>query len=183
MPEVAQPADHRPGAPPCRRERHGGALWFRPKIRTPPRSTYAEHVTAEKSSPCGLNDSAGGFLELLGISIDEAGPDRVVLSMDVGPEHLQPQGITHGGVHATLVESAASIGGHLWIGATARGSSVVGVANNTDFLRASTGGRLVATANPIHRGRSQQLWLVEITDVAGKLIARGQVRLHNMNAA
>ncbi|HEX3825736.1 MAG TPA: PaaI family thioesterase [Sporichthyaceae bacterium] len=126
-----------------------------------------------------LGDNSGGFLKLLGIAIVEAGPDRVVLAMEVGPDHLQPHGVTHGGVHCTLVETAASIGGHLWISATEPAGSVVGVANNTDFLRASTGGRLVATATPIHRGRSQQLWLVEITDVGGKLIARGQVRLHN----
>jgi uncharacterized protein (TIGR00369 family) len=127
-----------------------------------------------------LNDQAGGFMKLLGITVDEAGPDRVVASLRIGPEHLQPYGVTHGGVHCTLVESAASIGGHLWLAGREPGSGVVGVANNTDFLRASTGGRLIATASPIHRGRSQQLWLVEVTDEAAKLVARGQVRLHHL---
>jgi uncharacterized protein (TIGR00369 family) len=137
-------------------------------------------VTVNETTAAALNDEASGFFKLLGISIEEAGPDRVVLSLDVGPEHLQPYGVTHGGVHCSLVESAASIGGHLWIQDAKLGSGVVGVANSTDFLRASRGGRLVATATPIHRGRSQQLWSVEITDAAGKLISRGQVRLHNL---
>jgi uncharacterized protein (TIGR00369 family) len=135
-----------------------------------------------ESSLPDLRDNSGGFLKLLGIAIDEAGPERVELSIEVGPDHLQPHGVTHGGIHCALVETAASIGGHLWISATEPGSSVVGVANSTDFLRSSSGGRLVATATPVHRGRSQQLWLVEITDVGGKLIARGQVRLQNMRA-
>src|SRR5436305_6170816 len=130
----------------------------------------------------GLDDNTRGLVRLLGIVTEEAGPDRVVLSLDVGPDHLQPHGVTHGGVHATLVESAASVGGHLWMQTRPGGGTVVGVANSTDFLRPFTGGRLLATATPIHRGRSQQLWAVEITSSEAKLIARGQVRLHNMTA-
>jgi acyl-coenzyme A thioesterase PaaI-like protein len=32
----------------------------------------------------------------------------------------------------------------------------------------------------VHRGRSQQLWQVEISDDAGRLVSRGQVRLQNL---
>ena len=38
----------------------------------------------------------------------------------------------------------------------------------------------MATGTPIHRGRLQQLWLVEIHDEQARLIARGQVRLQNL---
>jgi uncharacterized protein (TIGR00369 family) len=60
---------------------------------------------------------------------------------------------------------------------------VVGVSNQTDFLRSVRDGRLTATGTPIHRGRSQQLWLVEVTDEQDRLVARGQVRLQNLTAA
>jgi len=44
-----------------------------------------------------------------------------------------------------------------------------------------TDGTLTSTATPLHRGRSQQLWLVEtVTDADGKIAARGQVRLQNL---
>jgi uncharacterized protein (TIGR00369 family) len=59
---------------------------------------------------------------------------------------------------------------------------VVGVSNTTDFLRAVREGRLTATATPVHRGRSQQLWQVEVTDASTRLVARGQVRLQNLAA-
>lgn len=75
------------------------------------------------------------------------------------------------------MESAASWGASLWLGE--RGT-VVGVANQTDFLKAAAAGRMTATATPIHRGRSQQLWLVEIVDEQQRLVARGQVRLQNL---
>jgi uncharacterized protein (TIGR00369 family) len=120
---------------------------------------------------------AGGFVQLLGLRFDEVTPDRVVLSWDVTPALHQPYGIVHGGVHASVVETAASVAGATWFGD--RGQ-VVGVNNSTDFLRAVREGTLRAVAEPVHRGRLQQLWLVEIRDEAERLVARGQVRLQNI---
>jgi 1,4-dihydroxy-2-naphthoyl-CoA hydrolase len=119
----------------------------------------------------------GGFVELLGLRFDEVTPDRVVISWDVTPALHQPYGILHGGVHASVVETAASIAGAAWLGD--RGQ-VVGVNNSTDFLRAVREGTLRAVAEPVHRGRLQQLWLVEIRDESERLVARGQVRLQNI---
>ena len=118
-----------------------------------------------------------GLNSLLGFELDEAGPDRVVMSWTVGPQHLQPYGIVHGGVYSSVVESTASIGAALWYGERGK---VVGAANHTNFLRAVRSGRLTATATPIHRGRSQQLWLVLIADESGTDVARGEVRLQNL---
>jgi uncharacterized protein (TIGR00369 family) len=120
---------------------------------------------------------AGGYFDLNGFTVTEAGPDRVVLEWDITPAHHQPNGIVHGGVHCAAIESAASIGAALWF---ADRGKVVGVNNNTDFLRGVSEGHLVATATPLHRGRSQQLWQVAITDEHERLVARGQVRLQNL---
>ncbi|MDQ6937394.1 MAG: PaaI family thioesterase, partial [Actinomycetota bacterium] len=89
-------------------------------------------------------------------------------------------GIVHGGVYCTIVETLASVAGAVWFGE--RGD-VVGVANHTNFLRAVRGGTLHAVASPIHRGRSQQLWLVEIADDEGRAVARGELRLANLTSA
>ncbi|RJK92828.1 PaaI family thioesterase [Vallicoccus soli] len=111
----------------------------------------------------------------------EASGDRVVVRWTVGPEHLQPVGLLHGGVHCAVVETAASVGAALWLGD--RGS-VVGVSNSTDFFRAAREGTaLTATAAPLHRGRSQQVWAVEVVDEHGRRVARGQVRLQNLDGA
>jgi uncharacterized protein (TIGR00369 family) len=119
-----------------------------------------------------------GLESVLGFHLDEVTPDRVVISWTTGPQHLQAYGIVHGGVHCSVVESAASIGAAMWF--MDRGT-VVGVSNHTNFLRAAReGDRLVATATPVHRGRSQQLWQVEIVDDQQRLTARGEVRLQNL---
>lgn len=123
-------------------------------------------------------DLTGGFVALLGLRFEEATADRVVVSWPVRPELHQPFGIQHGGVYCSVVETAASVGGSLWLGD--RGT-VVGVSNQTDFLRAVRDGELTAVGTPVHRGRSQQLWQVEITDADERLVARGQVRLQNLS--
>jgi uncharacterized protein (TIGR00369 family) len=119
----------------------------------------------------------GGFAENTGFTMIETTGERVVLQWDVSPAHHQPYGIVHGGVYCAAVETAASVAGALWFGERGK---VVGVNNSTDFLRAVTEGRLTATATPVHRGRSQQLWQVAVTDEQDRLVARGQVRLQNL---
>jgi 1,4-dihydroxy-2-naphthoyl-CoA hydrolase len=122
----------------------------------------------------------GGFIALMGTRFVHADGDRIELEVPVTPELHQPYGIVHGGVYSAVVETAASMGAGLWY--AGRGE-VVGLQNTTHFLRAVRDGTLHAVGTPIHRGRMQQLWLVEITDDAGRLIARGEVRLANLASA
>ena len=112
--------------------------------------------------------------------VAEASGDRVVLTCPVTPDLHQPFGLVHGGVYATLAETAASVGGSLWFGDRGK---VVGVSNHTDFLRAVRRGELRAEATPLSRGRTTQLWQVEIADEQGRLIAHAKVRLQNLSEA
>ena len=58
-----------------------------------------------------------------------------------------------------------------------RGQRVVGVENNTSFIRAVRSGRLHANARPVTRGRMSQVWEVWIRDEKEQLVAQGRVRL------
>ena len=118
-----------------------------------------------------------GFGGGIGLEYGEVGPDKVVTTVEVGPHLHQPYGIVHGGVYCAIAEEVASVAGAVWLGGE---SKVVGVNNSTDFLRAVTEGTLTATGTPVHRGRSQQLWRVGITDDQNRLVAVGQVRLANL---
>lgn len=125
-------------------------------------------------------DVRGPFVEHLGIEIVEVSGERVTATWEAGTKHHQPYGIVHGGVHCSVVETLASFGAATWLGE--RGQ-VVGVNNSTDFYRAVREGAMTSVATPVHQGRSQQTWVVETrTTEEGKLVARGQVRLQNLDA-
>jgi 1,4-dihydroxy-2-naphthoyl-CoA hydrolase len=123
----------------------------------------------------------GGFeQDALGLVWDSFATDRVAAHVDCGPQHHQPYGIVHGGVWCSIVETVASIAGALQVAPSGR--LTVGVSNTTDFLRSHREGRVAAVATPLHVGRLQQLWQVVLTrEVDGKTVARGQVRLQNVD--
>jgi 1,4-dihydroxy-2-naphthoyl-CoA hydrolase len=115
----------------------------------------------------------------LGLEWGEFTLDRVTAHIEIDERHHQPYGIVHGGVWCAAVESMASFGAALR--AALQGDIVVGVANATDFLRAHREGRVDLVAEPVHTGRTQQLWQVVIARATdGKPVARGQVRLQQL---
>ncbi|WP_458316098.1 PaaI family thioesterase [Mycolicibacterium brisbanense] len=122
-----------------------------------------------------------GFDSVIGLKYVELSPDGGRAQLTITDELLQPWGIMDGGVYCAIVESLASVSAHVWLSEHG-GGTVVGVNNNTDFLRAIGSGTVTAVSTPIHRGRRQQLWLITITDENDKLVARGQVRLQNLPA-
>jgi 1,4-dihydroxy-2-naphthoyl-CoA hydrolase len=128
-----------------------------------------------------------GLNELLGLQYTEVTPDQVVVEWTIGPEHLQPWGIPHGGSYCVAHEAAGSLAGVAWINRDRSPDEpqipVVGTNNSTDFLRqAKIGDKITTTATPVHRGRTQQLWRVESLDQDGRLVAQGQMRLANLPA-
>ncbi|BBX02375.1 esterase [Mycolicibacterium moriokaense] len=128
--------------------------------------------------PSGLG---AGFDKEIGLEFVELSPDGGTARLHIDDRLLQPWGIVHGGVYCAIIESLASVSGQLWLSENG-GGNVVGVNNNTDFLRAISSGTVTAVSTPIHRGRSQQLWLITITDENERVVARGQVRLQNLAA-
>lgn len=138
-------------------------------VPPPPDATQPPNFTAPFDSELGLR-----YTELT--------PDRVRAQLEVKPKLLQPMGLVHGGVYCSMIESMASVAAYTWLNSDGGGGNVVGVNNNTDFLRSISSGTVYGIAEPIHRGRRQQLWLVTITDDNDRVVARGQVRLQNLEA-
>lgn len=129
-------------------------------------------------SPFGKGSN---YVDLSGIELTDASSEFASGRIEINDHHQQPYGVVHGGVYCTFAETLASTGGAIW--AMEQGfAGAVGVSNKTDFLRATTGGVLIGEARPIHRGRAQQLWQINITrEDDGKLVAQSQVRLHNVD--
>ena len=108
------------------------------------------------------------LLQFLGVKIEKATGDHVVLSMPVTPKVHQYLGIMNGGVSLFLAETAASIG--VVAGQDLSQVSPVGIEINANHLRAVSKGTLTVEAKPIYSGRTMAVWSSEITDDRGKLV-------------
>jgi 1,4-dihydroxy-2-naphthoyl-CoA hydrolase len=130
-------------------------------------------------------DRAQGFEEVetvhrhLGVVTEEASPERVVLAIEVDARHHQPYGILHGGVSALLAEGAASLGGALSVGPD---QAVVGTELNCSHLRPLREGRLAAVATPIRKGRTVQVWGIELRDGEDRLVCVARCSLQVIEA-
>lgn len=102
-----------------------------------------------------------GLVRDLGIEYVETGPERVVMRMPVDARHVQPLGFLHGGASVVLAETVATTGA--WLNCP-EGKVAFGSEINASHLRAKRGGMLTAVGVPLHRGRSSQVWQVEIRD-------------------
>ena len=116
-----------------------------------------------------------GWVKEMGITILTATTEEVTCEWEVQEKHLQGYGIVHGGVHCGVIETLASLGAALV--AHSRGQRVVGLENNTSFIRAVRNGVLHAAARPVTRGRTTQVWEAHVRDADERLIAQGRVRL------
>lgn len=121
-----------------------------------------------------LNRHRGTFDLTMGLSFTRVTADALEAEVPITEALLQPYGLVHGGVYASIVETMASAASALV--ALPRGQSTVGLENSTSFLRAARSGTLHARATPEHRGGRSQVWSVHITDDQGRAIAIGRVR-------
>jgi 1,4-dihydroxy-2-naphthoyl-CoA hydrolase len=115
----------------------------------------------------------------LGVEAMLVTPEKVILQVEVGPKVHQPYGILHGGVSALLAEGAASIGGAVSV---APDHIVVGTELNCSHLRSMRSGILTATATPLRKGRTVQVWNIELTDDKDRLICVARCSLQVLKA-
>jgi 1,4-dihydroxy-2-naphthoyl-CoA hydrolase len=110
-----------------------------------------------------------------GLEMTECGEDGARGRVPIGPHLLQPTGIVHGGVYASVAEALASSGTNWAV--TPNGDIGLGMSNDTSFLRPASSGVLDAVATPIHRGRTTWVWDVTIADDAGRTVAVSRVTI------
>jgi uncharacterized protein (TIGR00369 family) len=120
-------------------------------------------------------DPRDTFDALLGLEITESSSELVRARVPVRDAVKQMFGLVHGGVYAAAAESVASLGSALV--AVPEGNVVMGMSNNTSFMRSITQGTLHVEARPRHRGRTTWIWDVEMTDDENRLCAVSRVTI------
>ncbi len=101
----------------------------------------------------------------LGIECLEVGDDFIRGRVPVDGRTRQPYGILHGGVSVVLAETLGSMGAAYSV---PDGHRVVGLDINANHLRAAAHGWVTGVARPVHRGRSTQVWQIDLFDDAGR---------------
>ncbi len=126
--------------------------------------------------------SENPLLRFLGVKVDVATAERVVLTMKVTPDVHQYVGIMHGGISVYLAETAASIGAV--IGADLTKVTPVGIEINGNHLRSVSRGIISVEAKPVYGGRTLSVWNISVTNDQNKLIctSRCTILLQNRPA-
>lgn len=118
--------------------------------------------------------TTGPFGSHVGLSIDEAVVDRVVVRMHGAPHVMNGLGIVHGGATATLIDTAATAAA--WaspdVKTTTRGTTV---ALTINYLAGARPGDLIAEGRVISRGGTLTIVDVIVRDESGATTAKGQV--------
>ena len=116
---------------------------------------WRRSVTLDALNAMGKNNMVG----LLDIRFERLGDDLLEATMPVDDRTRQPFGLLHGGASVVLAESLGSVAGYL---CTEGEQKVVGVEVNANHLRPVREGRVRGVCRPLHVGRRNQVWQIEI---------------------
>ena len=124
----------------------------------------------------GLNASGQNTaVEHLGIVFTEVGDDYLRAEMPVDHRTVQPMRMLHGGVSCVLIETMGSVAGMMCV-PNPGADYIVGTEINASHLRgAPEGSKVVAKVTAVRLGRRVQVWAVDISNEAGKLVCTGRI--------
>lgn len=107
--------------------------------------------------------------DYLGIEFLEVGDNYLTARMPVDHRTKQPMGIMHGGASCVLAETVGSTAAQFCVDSNKY--YCVGLDINTNHIRPMREGYVIATAKPFHLGNTTQVWNIEITNEAKKLVS------------
>jgi 1,4-dihydroxy-2-naphthoyl-CoA hydrolase len=109
------------------------------------------------------------FPGLMGVTLIELGPERVVATMAVRPDLCTTGAILHGGAVMAFADTLGAVGTFLNL---PQGARTTTVDSSTKFIGAAPAGTTVTgTCTAFHRGRTTMVWQTEVRSDAGKLCA------------
>ncbi len=119
----------------------------------------------EKLNSVGTNT----LMETLDIKFIDVEENKVVATMPVTSKVHQPDGVLHGGATVALAETVGSYAAFLSVDKDTQ--MVRGIEISANHVKSIKEGLVIATATPIHKGRTTQLWEIRIVDEEDKLIS------------
>lgn len=119
-----------------------------------------------------LLDSVRGapYPHLIGMTIASLEFDRCRIELEIGERHMQPFGIVHGGILATLIDTATFWAGFMRLPEDA---GLVNVDLKLNYLKSVTRGRLRAEGRCLRAGRQISYAEAGVYDENDELLAHG----------
>lgn len=109
------------------------------------------------------------FPGLMGVTLVELAPERIVGQLLVRPDLCTAGEIMHGGAYMAFADTLGAVG---TIMNMERGKRTTTTDSSTKFIGAAKMGTIVTGESvPLHRGRTTQVWQTSVRTAAGKLCA------------
>ena len=131
-----------------------------------------EHAAFVEELRQRLRDTA--FYRWSGIELVDAEPGEVEVAFEAGPEHVNIQGLVHGGMLATLADTAMGLAVRTKL---EPGRRHVTVQLGVEFLAPGRRGRIVARGRVVKIGRQLGFAEADVLDDRGRLLARARSTL------
>ncbi len=133
-------------------------------------------MSAEGSEGVTEERKLSPFVELLGGKVEEWREGYVQMSLVLEPHHTNPNGVMHGGVITTMMDSALGAAIGALRGQEASRSPHATVEMNASFLSgARPGDRIVVEGRVLRLGKRVAFGEAEARREDGELIAKGRM--------
>ena len=131
-------------------------------MRTPNPAYVARLLDVINSAP---------YFKLITMKIREIGVGYSLIETDLDKKHLQPFDLVHGGVFASLIDTAASWA--LFYGIEDQHAGLTSVDLKLNFLSPAASGKLITKGRQIKMGKTLGYAEAQVTDETGKILAHG----------
>ena len=111
----------------------------------------------------------GTLMQTLKIEFTDIGDDFLIARMPVTAAVHQPDGVLHGGATAALAETVGSSAAAVFCNQEEH--MLRGIDISAKHVRGVSTGYVYAKAMPIHKGKTMQVWAIEITDDEQRLVS------------
>jgi uncharacterized protein (TIGR00369 family) len=112
----------------------------------------------------------GPYFQLLSIDVKDMGFKYCKLEVELDNKHLNPFGGLHGGVYASVIDTAAYWASYCEL---PEGIGLISVDLAVNNLSTAKTGKLIVEGRSLKSGRSICLSEATVTDESGKLLAHG----------
>ena len=114
--------------------------------------------------------SESGYFTLLSMKLMDFQIGSSLLELEIQPKHLQPFGVVHGGVFASVIDAAA-----FWsvFPELPPGQGMTTVDLKVNYLAPAVSGKIVVKGKRIKMGKTLGLAEATIIDASGRVLAHG----------